>query len=290
MGSAGTIRIGSDLDVGRIGFGAVRITGPLMWGPPADLEAARRLLRHVVRSGVTLIDTADCYGPEASERLIAEALHPYPSNLVIASKGGQICPRPGTWLPAGRPERLKQCCDASLKRLRIDCIALYQLHVVDPEVRIEEAVGALAELRAAGKIEHIGLSNVTIDEIERARRVAPIASVQNRYNVFARSSDDVVDHCAEHDIVFMPWSPLGQGMLAAPVDAVAALAAAHAATTAQIALAWLLHRSSAIAPIPGTSSIEHFDENMSAARIALSDPDLRALDAAATASGAGAGS
>jgi aryl-alcohol dehydrogenase-like predicted oxidoreductase len=243
----------------------------------------RRLLRHVVDSGVTLIDTADCYGPEVSERLIAEALHPYPAELVIATKCGQVCPRPDSWLPAGRPERLKRCCDASLARLRLDCIDLYQLHVVDPEVPIEDAVGALAELRDAGKIRHIGLSNVTLEELTRARRVAPIASVQNRYNVMERDSDDVVDFCARHGTPFMPWFPLGRGRLADGATAVDAVAATKGATGAQIALAWLLHRSPVMLPIPGTSSREHFDENMASAEIALTGDDLRALEMAAAA-------
>jgi aryl-alcohol dehydrogenase-like predicted oxidoreductase len=282
-----TFMLGSDLEVQRLGFGAMRITGPGIWGEPDDPDAARALLRRVVEAGVTLIDTADSYGPEVSENLIAEALHPYPADLVIATKGGLTRSGPGAWERAGRPERLKRCCEDSLRRLKLERIDAYQLHAVDPKVPIEDSVGALAELREEGKIRHVGLCNVGIEELERAQAIVPIVSVQNRYNLADRRSEDVLSACAESSLGFLPWFPLATGDLAQPGAALDEVARAHDATPAQIALAWLLQHSRVTLPIPGTSSIEHFEENLLAAELELSDEELEALDGLASAAGAG---
>jgi aryl-alcohol dehydrogenase-like predicted oxidoreductase len=236
-------------------------------------------LRRVVEAGVNLIDTADSYGPEVSESLIAEALHPYPDDLVIATKGGFERPGPGRWEAACRPERLKRCCEASLRRLRLERIDLYQLHTVDPKVPIEDSVSALAELQEEGKIRHIGVSNVSGEELERARQIAPVVSVQNRYNLTDRSSEEVLKECERSGLGFLPWYPLATGDLAKPGGRLDELARAHDATPAQVALAWLLHRSSAILPIPGTSSAAHFEENLDGASLELSDEDLQILNA-----------
>ena len=265
--------LGGELEVRRLGFGAMRVTGDGIWGPPRDPDAARALLRHVVASGVTLVDTADSYGPEVSEQLIAEALHPYPDGVVIATKGGWTRRGPGRWNADCRPERLRECCEASLRRLRVDRIDLYQLHTVDPDVPIEESLGALADLQREGKIRHVGLSNVDVDELERGRRVVEVVSVQNRYNLGDRSSDPVLRACEDAGIGFMPWAPLGHGRDATLDD----VAHQVGATPAQVALAWLLCRSHAMLPIPGTSSREHFDENMGAAAVRLSDSQFDAL-------------
>lgn len=276
---SGSFTLGGDLEVNRLGYGAMRITGQGIWGEPDDPSAARALLRRVVEAGVNLIDTADSYGPEVSERLIAEALHPYPDDLVIATKGGFERPGPGRWEPACRPERLKQCCEASLRRLRLDRIDLYQLHTVDRKVPIEDSVGALAELQEEGKIRHIGVSNVSGEELERARQIAPVVSVQNRYNLTDRSSEEVLEECERSGLGFLPWYPLATGDLAKPGGVLDELAKAHDATPAQVALAWLLHRSPAILPIPGTSSMAHFEENVEGASLELSDEDLQTLNA-----------
>ena len=278
--------LGGDLEVFRLGFGAMRITGPGIWGPPTpppDPAGARRLLRHVVERGVNLIDTADSYGPDVSENLIAEALRPYPENLVIATKGGFERPGPGRWEPNGRPDRLKRCCEASLRRLKLERIDLYQLHTVDPKVPIEDSVAALAELQEEGKIRHIGLSNVDVEQIERAQQIATIVSVQNQYNVVNRASEDVLRFCEEARIAFLPYFPLAVGELAESGTALAEIAAAHRATPAQVALAWLLQHSPVTLPIPGTSSIAHFDENRDAAELELEDVELEALDEIAAA-------
>ncbi|MGO9906037.1 MAG: aldo/keto reductase [Solirubrobacteraceae bacterium] len=282
-----TLTIGGDLEIFRIGFGAMRITGPGIWGPPADPPGpagARQLLRRVVDRDVNLIDTADSYGPDVSENLIAEALRPYPENLVIATKGGFERPGPGQWEPSCRPDRLKRCCEASLRRLRVERIDLYQLHTVDPKVPIEDSVAALAELQEEGKIRHIGLSNVGVEEIERAQEIAPIVSVQNQYNVVNRASEDVLRFCEEAGIPFLPYFPLAVGELAESGTALADIAAGHGATPAQVALAWLLQHSPVTVPIPGTSSIAHFDENLEAAELELEDDELEALDELAAAS------
>jgi aryl-alcohol dehydrogenase-like predicted oxidoreductase len=272
--------LGGELDVHRLGFGAMRITGSGIWGEPHDPAACKQLLRRVVDAGVDLIDTADSYGPEVSENLIAEALHPYPDTLVIATKGGFERPGPGRWEPNCRPERLKRCCEASLQRLKLDRIDLYQLHTVDPRVPIEDSIGALAELQEEGKIRHIGVSNVSGEHLARAQQVAPIASVQNRYNVADRASEEVLQACEQAGLGFLPWAPISRGdldSLGGPLDEVAR---ARGATPAQVALAWLLAHSPVTLPIPGTSSIAHFEQNLEAAELELSAEELEALDAA----------
>ncbi|MGH2761347.1 MAG: aldo/keto reductase [Thermoleophilaceae bacterium] len=276
-----TFTIGGDLEVRRLGFGAMRITGDGIWGPPDDPEAARRLLRRVVELGVNLIDTADSYGPEVSERLIAEALHPYPDDLVIATKGGLRRSAPGQWPRDGRPERLRECCEGSLIRLRLERIDLYQLHSPDPRVPLEDSLGALKELQDEGKIRHIGVSNVSAGELERARAAVDVVSVQNRYNVADRHSEAVLDACEREGLGFLPWSPVATGRLARPGGALDELAGVHDAAPGQLALAWLLARSPVILPIPGTSSEEHLEENVSAADIELDSQELERLGAAA---------
>jgi aryl-alcohol dehydrogenase-like predicted oxidoreductase len=272
-----TITIGGDLHVGRIGFGAMRITGEGIWGEPTDVAGARELLRRVVDADVDLIDTADSYGPFVSERLIAEALHPYPDNLVIATKGGLTRPGPGVWERNCRPERLKQCCEDSLRRLKLERIDIYQLHAVDPKVPIEDSIGAFAELKEEGKIRHAAVCNVTVEELERARAIVEIVSVQNRYNLADRASEEVLRACEPDGLAFLPWFPLATGELAKPGGALAEVAAEHGATPAQVALAWLLHHSPVTVPIPGTSSIEHFEENLQARELELTEADLERL-------------
>ena len=266
--------------VNRLGFGAMRITGKGVWGPPADEGEAIALLRRAVDRGVNFIDTADSYGPDVSETLIAKAFHPYPAGLVIASKGGFLRPGPGHWTAAGRPEHLRQACEGSLKRLGRDRIDLYQLHTPDPRVPIEESIGALVELQREGKIRRIGVSNVSAAELKRAQTVADIVSVQNSYNLGDRSSDDLVDLCAGAGIAFIAFYPLAKGRLARPGSALAQIAERRQASPGQIALAWLLHRSPAMLPIPGTSSSAHLDENLVASSIRLGADDLEALAAA----------
>ena len=279
-----TFLLGGDLEVSRIGFGAMRITGPGIWGEPPDPAAARQLLRHVVERDVNLIDTADSYGPEVSENLIAEALRPYPEDLVIATKGGFERPGPGRWESNGRPDRLRRCCEASLLRLKLERIDLYQLHTVDPKVPIEDSVAALAELQDEGKIHHIGLSNVTVEQIERAQQIVPVVSVQNHYNVTDRASEDVVRFCEDGGLAFLAYFPLAVGELTEAGTALAEIADRHGATPAQVALAWLLQHATVTLPIPGTSSIAHFDENVDAAQLELEDDELEALDELAAAS------
>lgn len=278
--AAGTYTLGGDLPVVRLGYGAMRITGNGVWGPPADHDGAIRVLRRAVELGITLIDTADSYGPFVSEDLIAEALHPYPADLVVATKGGLTRSGPGVWEAVGRPEYLRQCVEMSLRRLRLERIDLYQLHRVDPLVPLEDSVGALAELRDQGKIRHIGLSNVTVDELRAAQAVAPIVSVQNRYNLADRESEAVLDACTADGIGFIPWFPVATGQLARPGGPLDEAARHHGATPAQLALAWLLARSPVVLPIPGTSSVAHLDENTAAAGIRLSADEVAALEAA----------
>jgi pyridoxine 4-dehydrogenase len=266
--------------VGRLGFGAMRITGPGVWGPPRDEGETIALLRRAVDKGVTFIDTADSYGPGVSETLIAKALHPYPAGLVIASKGGFTRPGPGSWAVDSRPEHLRRVCEGSLKRLRLDRIELYQLHAVDHRVAIEESIGALVDLKSEGKIRHIGVSNVSAAELSRARQVAEIVSVQNSYNLRDRSSDALIDICADAGIAFIPFYPLAKGRIAAgPGSPLDRIARRLHATPNQIALAWLLHRSPAMLPIPGTSSIAHLEENLAATSIMLNAEDVRSLAA-----------
>jgi pyridoxine 4-dehydrogenase len=276
--TAGTVRIG-DLVVSRLGFGAMRITGRGVWGPPANREDAVRVLRRAVDLGVNFIDTADSYGPGVSEELIAEALAPYGNGLVIATKGGLTRPGPGDWRRDGRPEHLRAACEASLKRLRVNRIDLYQLHSPDPRVPLEESIGALVDLQRAGKIRYIGVSNVDPSELATARRSATIVSVQNRYNLADRSSDPVLTACARDGLAFLPWFPLSAGSDASGANlALAEVAARHSATPAQVAIAWLLARSPVMLPIPGTSSLIHLEENLQAARLQLSAADRAALD------------
>jgi len=276
--NAGTITIGGDLTVNRLGFGAMRITGKGIWGEPRDLDEARAVLRRAVEGGVTFIDTADSYGPYVSEQLIGEALHPYPEDLVIATKGGLERPGPDVWTNNGRPEHLREACEGSLRRLKLEQIPLYQWHRPDPDVPLEDSVGALVELQRQGKIKHIGVSNVNIDQLERIAAIAPVVSVQNRYNAAFRAGESMLDYCAAHGMAFIPWAPM-QDIERAP--AVAEIAQRHGATTHQIMLAYLLAKSPAMLPIPGTGSVEHLDENLGAASIQLSPEDMDALSAAA---------
>ncbi len=271
--ASGTFSIGGDLHVNRLGYGAMRLTGKGVWGPPASPEEARKLLRTVVDLGVNFIDTADSYGPEVSESLIAEALHPYPADLIIATKGGLTRQGPDQWLPVGRPEYLRQCVEMSLRRLRLDRIDLYQLHRIDPKVPAEESLGALKDLQAAGKIRHIGLSEVTAAEIKKARKIVPIVSAQNEYNLGNRQSEDTLKYCEKEGLAFIPWFPMAAGDLARPGGALDAMAKHHDATVSQLALAWLLHRSPVMLPIPGTSSIAHLQENIGAATLQLTDAE-----------------
>jgi pyridoxine 4-dehydrogenase len=274
-----TFLLGGDLEVHRLGFGAMRITGDGIWGEPADPAGCRELLRHLVDRGVNLIDTADSYGPEVSENLIAEALRPYPEDLVIATKGGLERPGPGRWVPNCRPDRLKRCCEASLMRLKVERIDVYQLHTVDPRVPVEDSIGALVELQEEGKIRHIGVSNVSLEELERAQQIATVVSVQNRYNVADRASEEVVQECERQGLAFFPWAPIASGSdLAGRGAAVEEVADAHGATPRQVALAWLLQHSPVILPIPGTSTIAHFEENFAADRLELEEDELDALD------------
>jgi pyridoxine 4-dehydrogenase len=271
------IRIGGDLTVHRLGFGAMRITGPGVWGPPADRAGAVKLVRHVVESGVNFIDTADSYGPYVSEEIIAEALAPYASDVVIATKAGFVRTGPNQWQVDARPERLRECAEGSLRRLKRDSIDLFQLHRIDPKVPVEESLGALTELQRAGKIRHIGISETSVEEYQRAKKSATIVSVQNLYNVENRSAEDVLVACERDGIVFIPWFPLGGG--GKPKHrALERIAAVHHASPTQVALAWLLARSPAILPIPGTSSIAHFDENLAAAGLALSETEFKELN------------
>jgi pyridoxine 4-dehydrogenase len=272
-----TLTVGTDLSVRRLGFGAMRITGPGTWGEPSNPAAAKNVLRRAVELGVNLIDTADSYGPEVSEHLIAEALHPYPDDLVIATKGGSRRSGPYQWSADARPSSLREACEASLRRLRLERIDLYQLHAVDPEVPLEESIGALAELQAEGKVRHIGLSNVTVDQLTRARSVAPIVSVQNRYNLVERASEDVLEVCDREQLAFIPWMPLARGTLAGRRRRLSRIAAAHGASPGQVALAWLLRRSRVMLPIPGTSSVAHLEENVAAGDLRLTEQDMAAL-------------
>lgn len=276
-----TFTIGGDLEVRRLGFGAMRITGDGIWGPPDDPEEAKRLLRRVVELDINLIDTADSYGPEVSENLIAEALYPYPEDLVIATKGGLRRTGPGEWPRDAHPTWLKECCEASLRRLRLERIDLYQLHAPDPEVPIEDSLGALRELQEEGKVRHIGVSNVSVDQLERARAVVDVVTVQNRYNLVDRSTENELDVCEREGIGFIPWFPLATGDLARSGGPLDELASTHGAAPGQLALAWLLARSPVMLPIPGTSSIAHLEDNVAAQNIELGSEDLERLAAAA---------
>jgi pyridoxine 4-dehydrogenase len=275
--AAGTFALGGDLLVNRLGFGAMRLTGRGILGEPEDPEEARRVLRRAVELGVNLIDTADSYGPEVSERLIAEALHPYPDDLVIATKGGLTRPG-GRWVPNGRPEHLRKACEGSLKRLKVKRIDLYQFHRPDPRIAFEDSVWALALLREEGKIRHVGLSNVGVRELEIALDIVPVASVQNRYNLSDRSSEAVLQACEREDVGYLPWYPLATGRLAMPGGPLDEVAGRHAATPSQVALAWLLRHSPVMLPIPGTSSVAHLEENVAAATLELTDEEMAMLE------------
>jgi pyridoxine 4-dehydrogenase len=273
--TAGTLTLGDELQVRRLGFGAMRITGEGIWGPPADHDGAIATLRRAVELGITLIDTADSYGPHVSEELIAEALHPYPDDLVIATKGGLERSGPNDWSRNGRPEHLREACDGSLQRLRVDRIDLYQLHAPDPDVPYEESVGTMKELRDEGKVRLVGVSNVSVEQLESARSIVPVVSVQNRFNVEDVASQDVLARCEEMGLGFLPWRPISGG--AGGGGSLEQIAERHGATPAQIAIAWLLARSQVMLPIPGTSSVEHLEENVCAAGIELSDEEMAAL-------------
>lgn len=275
--AAGMFTLGGDLAVNRLGYGAMRITGKGIWGPPEDKAGALATLRRAVELGVNLIDTADSYGPNVSEELIAEGLHPYPAGLVIATKGGWERPGPGQWTHNATPQHLQQALEGSLRRLRLERIDVYQLHVPDPAVSFDASVECLAQLREEGKIRHVALSNVALDYIERARRIVPIVSVQNRYSFADREWDSVVAHCAQHNIGFMPWAPIGQMRFAH--ETVERVAAQLTAAPSQIALAWLLQSAPNILPIPGTSKVTHLEQNVAAAAIRLPDELYRELSA-----------
>jgi aryl-alcohol dehydrogenase-like predicted oxidoreductase len=272
--AAGTITIGGDLTVNRLGFGAMRITGRGIWGEPPDVDEAKAVLRRAVELDINFIDTADSYGPEVSENLIAEALHPYPDGLVIATKGGLERPGPGRWPANGRPDHLKEACEGSLRRLRLERIPLYQFHRPDPRVPFGESIGALIELQREGKVRHIGLSNVTVQQLQEARRITPIVSVQNRYNHADRGSDPVLEACEREQLAFLPWAPIQDHESNRVVQDVARR---HDATVHQVVLAWLFARSPAMLPIPGTGSVAHLEENIASAGLELSEDEVARL-------------
>ena len=280
--AAGTLTIGGDLVVNRMGFGAMRLTGPGIWGEPKDSKEARGVVRRALELGVNFVDTADAYGPEVSERLIAEALHPYSKDLVIATKGGLLRPSAPEWVADGTPQHLRKACEQSLKRLKLERIDLYQLHHIDPKVPLVESLGELARLQKEGKIRHVGVSNFKLDELKRAQHVVSVASVQNRYNVVDRTSEDVLEYCAGEHIAFIPWAPLARGTPEALGDKArgevfTTIATAHGITDLQLAIAWLLAKSPMMLPIPGTSSVAHLEENVAAAGITLSPKELAAI-------------
>lgn len=278
---AKTFRIGRDLEVNRLGFGAMRITGPGIWGEPPDREKAKEVLRRAIELGVNFIDTADSYGPAVSERLIGEALAPYAKGIVVATKGGLLRTGPNKWIPLGKPEYLTQEVELSLRYLKVERIDLWQLHRIDPDYPVEESLGAIKRLQEAGKIRHVGLSEVSVAEIKQARKVIEIVTVQNEYNIANRKSEDVLNYCEENNLGFIPWFPVAAGKLAQPGGKLDKAAKKHNATVAQISLAWLLHRSPVMLPIPGTSSVEHLVENIQAQDLALSSEEVAELEALA---------
>jgi len=279
--ASGTFAIGGDLTVNRLGYGAMRITGDGIWGEPKDREGAKKVLRRAVELGVNFIDTADSYGPEVSEQLIGEALAPYAKGVVIATKAGLTRQGPNQWLPVGRPEYLVQEVEMSLRRLKLERIDLWQLHRIDPKVPVEESLGAIKRLQEQGKIRHVGLSEVKPHEIDQARKVVEIVSVQNQYNLSDRQHEDVVEYCTKHKLAFIPWFPVASGKLAKPGGKLDAAAKAHGATVSQLSLAWLLHHSPVMLPIPGTSSVQHVEENIAAAGVKLSDAEWKEIEDAA---------
>src|SRR5208337_869326 len=281
---AGEFLIGNDLPVTRLGFGAMRITGPGIWGEPADRPEAVRVLRRAVELGINFIDTADSYGPGVSEKIIADALHPYPANLVIATKGGFDRPGPNRWVENGKPEHLRAACEGSLRRLRLDRIDLYQLHRIDSKVPAEDQLGTLKDLQAEGKIKHIGLSEVSVQQIQQSRKVVPIVSIQNRYSVADRGSEDVLEYCEKENIAFIPWFPLAAGRVSDAGSPIAEVAARLKASPSQVALAWLLARSPVMLPIPGTSKVEHLEENVAAAELKIDKSGILELSRLARAS------
>ena len=279
--AAGRLVLGTDLEVNRLGFGAMRITGRGVWGDPPDIATAVRVLQRAVRLGVTFIDTADSYGPEVSENLIARALYPYTPDVVIATKGGLVRPGPDDWNRDARPEHLRAACEASLRRLRRERIDVYQLHAPDPRVPLEDSIGELVRLKSEGKIRHIGVSNVSVAELQRCERLTPVVSVQNRYNFEERHSDEVLTYCESRAIAFLPWAPLGSGRHASGsgrgLRALSAVAGRHGISVGQAAIAWLLGRSGLMLPIPGTGSIEHLEQNIAAGSVRLSPQDMQEL-------------
>jgi pyridoxine 4-dehydrogenase len=281
---SGEFLIGNDLQVTRLGLGTMRLTGEGIWGEPKDRAEAVRVLRRAVGLGINFIDTADSYGPHVSEEIIAEALYPYPVGLVIATKGGFGRPGPNQWLENGTPEHLRSACEGSLRRLRLDRIDLYQLHRIDPKVPAEDQIGALKELQAQGKIKHIGLSEVSVQQIQHARTIVPIVSVQNRYSIVDRGSEDVLEYCEKKKMGFIPWFPLGAGRVSSPESPIGRIAARWKATPSQVALAWLLARSPVMLPIPGTSKVKHLEENVAAAELNIDANAIKELGQVARAS------
>ena len=279
--ASGTFAIGGDLTINRLGYGAMRITGDGIWGEPKDRDGAKKVLRRAVELGVNFIDTADSYGPDVSEQLIGEALAPFAKGVVIATKAGLTRQGPNQWLPVGRPEYLVQQVEMSLRRLKLERIDLWQLHRIDPKVPVEESLGAIKRLQEQGKIRHVGLSEVKPHEIDQARKVVEIVSVQNQYNLGDRQHEDVVEYCTKHKLAFIPWFPVAAGKLAKPGGKLDAAAKAHGATVSQLSLAWLLHHSPVMLPIPGTSSVAHLEENIAAAGVKLSDAEWKEIEDAA---------
>jgi len=279
--ASGTVTLGGDLTVNRLGFGAMRITGEGIWGEPKDPENAKRVLRRAVELGVNFIDTADAYGPDVSERLIGEALAPYKAGVVIATKAGLVRTGPNKWEPLGRPAYLRQEVEMSLRHLKLERIDLWQLHRIDPEVPVEESLGEIGKMQKEGKIRHVGLSEVKPHEIDQARKVVEIVSVQNQYNIGDRKHDDVIDYCTKHKIAFIPWFPVAAGKLAKPGGPLDSAAKKHGVSVGQLSLAWLLHRSPVVLPIPGTSSVEHLEENVAAGAVKLSNAEWAEIEAAA---------
>jgi len=275
---SGEFLIGNDLRVTRLGYGAMRITGDGVWGEPANRAEAVRVLRRAVELGINFIDTADSYGPSVSEEIIAEALHPYPTGLVIATKGGYVRPGPNQWVENGKPEHLRSACEGSLRRLRLERIDLYQLHRIDPKVPAEDQLGTLKDLQAHGKIKHIGLSEVSVRQIRHARTMVPIVSVQNRYSITDRGSEDVLEYCEQEHLGFIPWFPLAAGRVSGTESPIGRIAARWKAVPSQVALAWLLARSPVILPIPGTSKVDHLEENVAAAELKIDANKMQELD------------